>query len=237
MVPKCLCRIRTLTSLDLSYMPISSLPKEMENLDDLVTLNVSNTDISDLPNGGGILHGGISGVFTAQACSTKPCNRVKLILLCHSDLVKTMMLSRLKPHFNLSQFPNQSLPDIDTFQWNFKPTFTRKVLKLYFNTWLTGSYYSCQSISPCLFTSRALYVIVWDLTITADLSEEIKANVDLMTRYIPTANVLVIAVLPEQDRSKNQAEMLVARLNNLFSKPSYQTLFYHGVFTLSLIHI
>ena len=233
-VPKCLCRIRTLTSLDLSYMPISSLPKEMENLDHLVNLNVSNANINDLPNGGGILRGGIRGVFRARARSNKPCNHVKLMLLCHSDTVKTVMLSRLKPHFNLPQLPNQPLPEIDLFQWNFKPLFTRKVFvspKLYFNTWLIGSHYSCRSIYPCFFTSRALYVIVWDLTITADLREQIKAYIDLLTRYVPAANVLVIAVLPEQYEgwSEKQAESLAARLNNFFSKPSYSSLFYHGI--------
>ena len=235
-VPKCLCRIRTLTSLDLSYMPISSLPKEMENLDHLVNLNVSNANISDLPNGGGVLRGGIRGIFRARARSNKPCNHVKLMLLCHSDTVKTVMLSRLKPHFSLTHLPqNQPLPEIDLFQWNFKPLFTRKVFvspKLYFNTWLIGSSYSCRSIYPCFFTPGALYVIVWDLTITADLREQIKAYIDLLVRYVPTANVLVIAVLPEHYEgwnSEKQAEMLALRLNTFFTKPSYQSLCYHGV--------
>ena len=188
----------------------------MENLDHLVNLNVSNANINDLPH------------------SSKPCNHVKLMLLCHSDMVKTVMLSRLKPHFNLPQLPNQPLPEIDLFQWNFKPLFTRKVFvspKLYFNTWLIGSHYSCRSIYPCFFTSRALYIIVWDLTITADLREQIKAYIDLLTRYVPAANVLVIAVLPEQYEgwSEKQAESLAARLNNFFSKPSYSSLFYHGI--------
>lgn len=235
-VPKCLCRIRTLTSLDLSNMPISALPKEMENLDHLVNLNVSNANISDLPNGGGVLRGGIRGIFRARARTNKPCNHVKLMLLCHSDNVKSVMLSRLKPHFNLSQLPqNVALPEIDCFLWNFKPLFTRKVFvspKIYFNTWLIGSPHLYRSIYPCFFTLSALYVIVWDLTLTADLREQIKAYVDLLIRYVPTANVLIIAVLPEQYEgwnSEKQAESLALRLNNFFSKPSYQSLCYHGV--------
>ena len=235
-IPKCLCRVRTLTSLDLSSMPISALPKEMEYLDHLVNLNVSNVNINDLPNGGGILRGGIRGIFRARARTNKPCNHVKLMLLCHSDTVKTVMLSRLKPHFNVSQFPpNQPLPEVDVFQWSFKPLFTRKVFvspKLYFNTWLIGSHYSCRSIYPCFFTTSALYVIVWDLTITADLREQIKAYIDLLVRYVPSANVLVIAVLPEQYEGWNnekQAETLALRLNNFFSKPSYKSLCFHGV--------
>ena len=235
LVPKCLCRIRTLTSLDLSYMPISSLPKEMENLDHLVNLNVSNANINDLPNGGGVLRGGIRGIFRARARLNKPCNNVKLLLLCQTDTVKTMMLSSLKSNFSSSQLSNQPLPEVDLFQWNFKSLFARKAPKLYFNTWLIGSNYSCQSIYPCFFTQGALYVIAWNLTITTDLREQIKAYTDLLTRYVPTANVLVIAVLPEQYEgwSKKQAESLTARLNTFFSKPSYQNLFYHGVMILA----
>ena len=236
LVPKCLCRIRSLTSLDLSYMPISSLPKEMEHLDHLVNLNVSNANINDLPNGGGVLRGGIRGIFRARARSNKPCNHIKLMLLCHSDVVKTVMLSRLKPHFNSSQLvPNYPLPEIDVFQWSFKPLFTRKVFvspKLYFHTWLIGSNYSCRSIFPCFFTPSALYVIVWDRTTTADLREQIKPYIDLLIRYVPSANILIIAVMPEQYEgwnSEKQAEGLAARLNKFFSKPSYESLSYHGV--------
>ena len=228
-VPKCLCHIRTLTSLDLSYMPIPFLPKEMEHLDHLVDLYFTNTKITDLPNGGRVLRGGIRGIFKAQARSDKPCNHVKLILLCHTDIVKTMIMFRLKPHFKL--VPNQSLPEIDVFQWSFKPLFSRKD-KLYFNTWLIGSHYSCRSIYPCFFTPGALYVIVWDLTTTADLREQIKPYIDLLIRYVPSANILVIAVLPEQFKAllnEKQAELLAARLNTFFSKPSYQSLSYHGV--------
>ena len=236
LVPKCLCRVRTLTSLDLSYMPISYLPKEMEHLDHLVNLNVSNANITDLTNGGGVLRGGTRGIVRARARSDKPCNHVKLVLLFHTDVVKTVMLSRLKPHFNSSKLvPNFPLPEIDVFQWSFKPLFTRKVFvspKLYFHTWLIGSNYSCRSIFPCFFTLSALYVIVWDRTTTADWREQIKPYIDLLIRYVTSANILIIAVLPEQHdgwTSEKQAEGLAERISRFFSKPNYQSLYYHGV--------
>ena len=233
-VPRCLCHIRTLTSLDLSYTLISSLPREMEHLDHLINLNVSNTN---LPNGGGVLQGArIKGIFKAQVHSNKLCNHVKLMLLCTSDNVKNVMLSRLKPHFKL--LPNQHVPEIDVFQWCFKPQYllSRKKDKLYFNTWLIGSHNFCRFIYPCFFTVGALYVIVWDLTTAADLEKQIKAYVDLLVQYVPSTNVLVIVMLPEQFEGqfeglniKKQAKVQAARLNTFFSKPSYQSLSYHGV--------
>ena len=228
-VPKCLCCVRTLTSLDLSYMPISSVPKEMEMLDHLVNLNISNTKIANLPSGGGVIQGGVRGIFRGQARSNKPCNHVKLVLLCHSDVAKSVLLSLLKPQFSFS--PSAQLPEVSVFQWSFKPFFSRKD-KLYFNTWLIGSHYSCRSIFPCFFTPSALYVIVWDRTTTADLKEQIKPYIDLLIRYVPSANILIMAVLPEQYEgwtSDKQAEGMAARLKNFFSKPSYQTLYYHGM--------
>ena len=221
-VPRCLSRIRTLTTLDLSSMPILSLPKEMENLENLVNLNVTNTK----------LRGGIRGISRAHALSSKPCNLIKLILLCHTDVVKVLMLSKLKSHFKTSQLAsNKPFPEMDVFQWSFKPLLSRKD-KLCFNTWLFGSHYSCRSIYPCFFTSGALYVIVWDLTTTADLREQIKPYIDLLICYVSSPNILVIAVLPEQFETwhkEKQAEVLAARLNTFFSKPSYQSLSYHGV--------
>lgn len=231
-VPKCLCRIRTLTSLDLSYMPVSSWPKEMENLDKLVNLNLSNTSIADLPRGDGVIRGGLRGVLKARARSSKPCNYIKLILLCHSDTVKGVMLSRLKPHFS-AQAP---MPDIDIFQWSYRPLFTRSKLffgttKLHFNTWIVGSTFECSSLYPCLFTSSALNVIVWDLTKTADMREQIKTYVDLLVRHVPQANVLVIAILPESFESWADAnsETLAKRLNTFFHTPYYKSLRYHGM--------
>ena len=231
-VPKCLCRIRTLTSLDLSYMPVSSWPKEMENLDKLVNLNLSNTSIADLPRGDGVIRGGLRGVLKARARPSKPCNYIKLILLCHSDMVKGVMLSRLKPHFS----PQAPMPDIDIFQWSYRPLFTRSKLffgttKLHFNTWIVGSTFECSSLYPCLFTSSALNVIVWDLTKTADMREQIKTYVDLLVRHVPQANVLVIAILPESFESWADAnsETLAKRLNTFFHTPYYKTLRYHGM--------
>lgn len=230
-IPKCLCRIRTLTSLDISYMPITSWPKEMENLDKLVNLNVSHTSIADLPRGDGIIRGGLRGVLKARARSSKPCNYIKLILLCHSDYVKSIMLSRLKPHYSVYE-----KSDIDIFQWSYRPLFTRSKpffggTKLHFNTWLVGSTYECSSLYPCLFTPSAMNVIVWDLTKTADMREQMKVYIDILVRHVPQANILVFVVIPDSFEAvaETTSESLSKRLYTFFHTPSYKTLHYHGM--------
>lgn len=226
-IPKCLCRISTLTSLDLSSTLINSFPPEMQHLDHLVNLNVSNANISDLPGGGGVLRGAVKGVFRARARSSKTSSYIKLILLCNSSRVKSVMLSRLKPHFTNTE----PLPEFEQFQWSFRPIFTWKPHKLHFNTWLLGSSYECNSIYPCFYTPGALYVFVWDFTKSADMREQIKVYVDNLVRHIPSANILVISVLPEGYESwvDSNLETSANRLTNFFAKPMYSTLIYHGL--------
>ena len=229
-IPKCLCRITTLTSLDLSSTQITSFPPEMQHLDHLVNLNVSNANINDLPGGGGILRGAVKGIFKARARSSKASNYIKLVLICNSDKVKGAILSRLKPHFTNSE----SLPEFDQFQWSYRPIFTRKLFgthKLYFNTWLLGSSYECNSIYPCFFTSGALYVLVWDITKAHDMREQIKVYVDYLVRYVPKSNVLIINFLPEgyETYIETNFDNLAKRLSLFFAKPSYSNLVYHGL--------
>lgn len=231
MIPKCLCRVSTLTSLDLSSTLITSFPPEMQHLDHLVNLNVSNANINDLPGGGGVLRGAIKGIFKARARSSKPSSYIKLVLICNTDRVKSAMLSRLKLHFTHSD----PLPEFDQFQWSYRPLFTRKLFgthKLHFNTWLLGSSYEYNSIYPCFFTTGALYVLVWDITNRAvDMREQIKVYVDSLVRYAPTSNVLIISILPEGYESMldTNYESLARRLAGFFTKPSYSSLIYHGL--------
>ena len=227
-IPRCLCRIKTLTSLDLSHMSISSLPKEMENLEKLVNLNVSNANIKDIP-GGGVLPSKIRGFFKARARSSKPCNYVKVVILCQSDIAKSVMYSRLRG----ASTTTTSIPDIGIFQWNYRPLLKR--LKLHFNTWVLGSSTDYSPIYPCFFSSSALYLIIWDMTRTGEMREQIKPYVDLLARYVPTANILVMVILPEPFEAWADANFdnLTKRLNAFFSKPIYRSLQYHGLGMMS----
>ena len=218
-VPRCLCRIQTLTSLDLSHMPISSLPKEMD-LEKLVNLNVTNTNIKDLP---------VHGFFKAQTRSSKPCNYVKVVIVCQSDMAKSVMYSRLG-----GAGLSTSIPDVGIFQWSYKPKLKR--LKLYFNTWVLGSSTDYSPILPCFFSPCALYLVIWDMTRTGEMREQIKPYVDLLARYVPGANILIVAILPEPFKKWTEAlsENLSKRLSQFFSKPTYQILQYHGNAMLSV---
>ena len=227
-IPRCLCRIRSLTSLDLSHMAISSLPKEMENLDKLVNLNVTNANIKDLP-GGGLVPSKLRGFFKARARSSKPCNYVKVVILCQSDVAKSVMYSRLR-----GAGSSTSIPDIGIFQWSYRPLLKR--LKLHFNTWVLGSSTDYSPIFPCFFSPSALYLIIWDMTRTGEMREQIKPYVDLLARYVPSANVLVMVILPEPFEAWADANFdnLTRRLSQFFAKPVYRTLQYHGIGMMSI---
>lgn len=228
-VPKCLCRIKTLTSLDLSSMPITSLPKEMENLDHLVNLNVSNANISDLP-AGGILRGAIKGIFKARARSNKPCNYAKVVILCQSDLSKTLMYTRLKQNATKPS----SLNEIDVFQWSYRPIFTKakffSTQKIFFNTWVISSAYEHCCIYPCFFTVNALYVIGCDVSRSAEMREQIKVYIDMLSRYVPKANVCIIGIVPEgyETWAESNLDGVARKINKLLSLPIYKDFSFHG---------
>lgn len=229
-VPKSLCRIRSLTALDLSSMPISSLPREMELLEHLANLNVANCSINDLPHGVNMRNVGPRGIFKARARSSKACNYIKLVVLCNSNAGKLVMYSRLRQS---STPPSLPLPDMEVFQWTHRPFLTRKLfasLKLVFNTWIVGVEQECCSLYPSLYTANALYVLVWDVTRALDMKDLLRPYVDGIYRHNPTANVLVVVVLPDSQESTSESATsgIVRRLVSVFSQTTYAGLQFQG---------
>jgi serine/threonine protein kinase/Leucine-rich repeat (LRR) protein len=234
-LPKCVCRIRTLTTLDLSSMPISSLPKEIEMLERLANLNVSECNISDLPAGMHNLGGSrfTRGFVKSRSRSSKPSNLAKVIILSNSSVGKLVMFSRLRQ----IQCPHSShLPEMELFQWSFRPLI--KVLtgpKVIFNTWMIGVQKDFRYLYPTLYSANALYIIVWDMTKTGDIQQQLRPYVDGISRHFPTANILVIAILPEPSELWADANVsnLNKKLSYLFSQPGFNNLQYHGLLILA----
>ena len=230
-VPKSLCRVRSLTTLDLSSMPISSLPKEIDMLDKLANLNVTDCNISDLPAGALPGRGWVRGFVRSRSRSSKPCNIVKLLILSNSSVGKVVLFSRLR---QVLCPPGSHLPEMDFFQWNYRPFKFFGIQKLIFNTWMVGVQREYRLLYPSLYTANALYILVWDLTKTGDI-QNIKVYVNSISRRFPMANVLVIAILPEP--YETWAESNIAQLNkkvvSLFTQPSYRSLRFQGLLALS----
>lgn len=230
-VPKSICRIRSLTTLDLSSMPISSLPKEMDMLEKLANLNVTDCNISDFPTGA------VSGSKLARAFvksrtrSSKPCNVVKVIVLSNSSVGKVVLFSRLR---QILCPPGSHLPEMEFFQWNYRPFKFFGIQKLVFNTWMVGVQGEYRSLYPCLYTSNALYVLVWDLTKTGDI-QHLKPYVDSISQKFPTANILVVAILPEPFDMWVDANItnLNKKLSAMFAQSTYKLMQFHGLVALS----
>ena len=233
-IPKSLCRIKTLTTLDLRSMPITSLPQEMAMLDRLVNLNIVGCNINDIPPN--FNHrAGVRGLFRARTRSRKACNHIKLVVLCGSNTAKSVTYSRLRP--NIAP-PTSHLSDMEQFQWSHKQLrlklFTNQ--KLIFNTWMVGLSREYRSIYSCLYTANALYVLVLDLTKSTDLSYHFRPYINGICRQVAKANVLVIAVLPDPLESWPEANStsLNRKISAVFAEPLYRTLVYHGLVLTSV---
>ena len=229
-VPKSICRIRTLTTLDLSSMPISVLPKEIEMLEKLANLNVTDCDLPPETVPAGTVRF-VRAFVKSRSRSSKPSNYVKLVILSNSSVGKLVMYSRLR---QIVCPPGSHLPEMEFFQWQYKP-FKLFSIKVMFNTWMVGIQKEYRAFYPCLYTANALYILVWDMTKTGDIQHQLKPYIDGIASRFHSANVLVIAILPEPFDSWADANSnnLSKKLSALFSHSTYQNLHYHGFIPLS----
>ena len=232
-VPKCICRMQTLTSLDISSMPgITNLPKEMGQLPNLVTLNLNEMQVLDFP--AMLLRGGISGHFRARARTSKPCSNIRVVVLGSSDHGREYLYQRLK-HSGGATFM-QNAERVEMISWHFKPLFNKGKFignqKLYFNMWLLPGSRQVYPLYPCFFTSSALYLLLYDIDSLSGLRELLRPMLMQLLRYCPEANVAVVIVVnepvPEQtldQRTKN--------LEKYLESPMYSSLHFNHIVVLT----
>lgn len=235
-VPKCICRMQTLTSLDISSMPgITNLPKEMGQLPNLVTLNLNEVQVLDFP--AMLLRGGISGRFRAQARASKPCSNIRIVVLGSSDHGREYLYQRLKHSGGTSSFQNAE--KVEMVSWHFKPLFNKGRFignqKLYFNMWLLPGSQQIYPLYPCFFTSSALYLLFYDLDCVIGLREHLRPMLMQLVRYCPGANVAVIMVVNEPV-SEQTLDQRIKILEKYLSKPMYSSLYFHHVVVLTAQH-
>lgn len=228
-VPKSICRIHSLTTLDLSSMPITSLPREMEDLEKLANLNVTNCDISgQAPQFGSRA---IRAFIKSRGRSSRPCNHIKMIVLCNSSIGMTVLYSRLRQTVSP---PGLHLHDMEMFQWSYRPIkfFSQKLI---FNTWMMGVQKEYKALYQCFYTPSALYTLVWDMTRTGDMTEQLKPYIDGIHYRFPTANILIVIILPEpvDQWAETNTSGLVKRVNTMLSQPNYKSLQFHGIHFLA----
>lgn len=237
MVPKCICRMQTLTSLDISSMPgISNLPKEMGQLPNLVTLNLNEAQISDFPSM--LLRGGISGHFRARARASKPCSNIRVVVLGNSEHGREYLYQRLKHSGGSGLF--QSLEKVDMISWHFKPLFNKGKFignqKLYFNMWLFPGSPQIYPLYPCFFTSSALYLLFYDLDSIIGLREHLRPMLMQLMRYCPGANIAVIMVINE-GASEQVLDQRIKNLEKYLLSPMFTSLHFHHIVLLTPQHL
>ena len=235
-VPKCICRMQTLTSLDISSMPgITNLPKEMGQLPNLVTLNLNEVQVLDFP--AMLLRGGISGRFRAQARANKPCSNIRIVVLGSSDHGREYLYQRLKHSGGTGFFQNAE--KVEMLSWHFKPLFNKGKFignqKLYFNMWLLPGSQQIYPLYPCFFTSSALYLLFYDLDSVSGLREHLRPMLMQLVRYSPGANVAVVMVINEAV-TEQTLDQRTKNLEKYLSTPMYSSLYFHHIVVLTAQH-
>lgn len=235
-LPKCVCKIRSLTTLNLTATAIASLPEEMKDLEHLVNLAGLSPHITDLPGGHRIGGQALVGLFKARARSSKPCYHVKLVVLCHSESSKVMIFNYLK-YGNAQSISSPA--SIELFHWTYRQKFIgfipSGVPKIQFSTWLLGSGHNCMCVYPCVFTSSALYLLVWDTTQTGDLREQLKPYLNQLACHVPFANILVACILQESpETAAIETGQYTKKLSSLVQKSAYSNFTIHPLFVVPI---
>lgn len=235
-VPKCICRMQTLTSLDISSMPgITNLPKEMGQLPNLVTLNLNEAQIFDFP--AMLLRGGISGHFRARARANKPCSNVRVVVLGNSEHGREYLLQRLRHSGGSNLFQNSE--KVEMISWHFKPLFNKGKFignqKLFFNMWLLPGSQQIYPLYPCFFTSSALYLLFYDLEGISGLKEHLRPMLMQLLRYCPNANIAIIFVVNE-GITEQVLDQRIKALEKYLSSPMFSSFYFHHIVLLTPQH-
>ena len=186
-LPRVLCHIRNMTTLDISYMGISKsdLPHEL-----------CKRGLTVICKRGEEAHGGNLPLFGRSLSrirpkerQTKPNSHMNLVIIGGSDVGRRLVTTKL----------HKSLQNIDTgpleiIEWSY-----RKALwstKVNFNTLVLPNDGDLHHLYPCFFRPSALYIIIVDLTEIFSLPEQIQTPLAMLKRYYAMANIQFVLILP-----------------------------------------
>ena len=188
-LPRVLCHIRNMTTLDVSYMGISKsdLPQEL-----------CKKGLTVICKGGQDTHGGnltrFGRALTRQRTKgrqTKPNNHINLVIIGGSDVGRRLVTTKLVGHKGM---PATDSGPLEIIEWSYrKALWTTKVN---FNTLVLPNDADLHHLYPCFFRPSALYIIIVDLTEIVSLLEQIQAPIAMLKRYYAMANIQFVLILP-----------------------------------------
>ncbi|MEE6503637.1 hypothetical protein FKM82_004886 [Ascaphus truei] len=193
-VPLSVCQLKSLTELYLGSNPgIRDLPPELGQLAALWQLDLEELNITNLPaeirkEGPGT----VLAYLRAQLRRAERCQMVKMIIVGPPRQGKSTLSEVLQTGKVSQQMQEENA--IQTSRWELpRPVGTKaKVDAVQFHVWDIGGSSAMSAVNQCFFTDKALYVVVWNLT----LGEEAVANLQFWLLNIeakaPNAVVLVV---------------------------------------------
>ena len=221
-LPKVVCHMPNLSSLDLSHLSITDLPPELGNKGRITITNKRSDESRD---GSFARWSRRFGQLRTKEKQSKPNNNLSLIIIGGSEGGRQLLTHRLMGSKTLH---NNSGP-LELLLWNYKRSvFTSN--KINFTTLILPNDSLLCHLYPCFFNPCALYVIVVDLGEHYSVMEQISVPMTFLSRYIPQANVQFVMLIPS---STLQDTADYRKLEEVKASPSYKGFVFHDTFIMS----
>ena len=229
-LPRVLCHIRNMTTLDVSYMGISKsdLPQELYKRG----LTVICKDRQEGNVGSLARFGRTLTRQRTKGRQTRPNTHMNLVIIGGSDVGRRLVTTKLLSHKNAQTTDSGPL---EIIEWSYRKTLW--TTKVNFNTLVLPNDADLHHLYPCFFRPSALYIIIVDLTEIVSLSEQIQAPIAMLKRYYAMANIQFVLILPTKYQQPfnahecadyNKLEELKSR-----SKTETQSFIFHETVVMS----
>ena len=228
-LPRVLCHIHNMTTLDISYMGFSKsdLPPELCKRGLTVICKAGQ----EAPEGNFARLGRTLARQRTRVRQTKPNSHMNLVIIGGSDVGRRLVTTKL--HSKSAQVTDSG--PLEIIEWSYRKAIWST--KVNFNTLVLPNDADLHHLYPCFFRPSALYIIIVDLTEIFSLPEQIQAPIAMLKRYYAMANIQFVLILPpkypqpfnaHECADYNKLEVLKSK-----SKTEMQSFYFHETVVMS----
>ena len=231
-VPQCVCFLRSLKTLDLSYNPeILVLPVDLGRLKELKKLTLNGLHhLYDPPPSICENSAVCISYLKSQFLKQIKYYRMKLMLVGKENVGKTTIVRCLQG----KKYPNESTIGVDIGEWKcgpylFKPTF-------YFSVWDFAGQEEYYATHQVFLSKRSLYLAVWNVMEGKDGIAELKPWLNNIIVRAPESCIIIVGThLDEliEERGKEKAKDTCTEYEEYFTNAIIQ----HGHINKNVVKI
>ena len=202
-VPKCVCLLHSLITLDISYNKLSFLPADISQFKELKKLILCGLHLNDPPQH--ICNKSLKSCMSylkAEYLKRSKCYHMKLLLVGNSSVGKTTLVGCLNKDKHYLDGP---IIGINISEWPYCPNYLYNRSTYTFNVWDFAGQEDYYAIHQVFMSKRSLYLVVWNVLEGEDGIVGLKPWLDNIILQAPGSQIIVVAT---------HLDKLIAELGN-----------------------